>query len=127
MRAPGLAAMHRLGGHVHVLLVGVMAAVDHHAGEAFVDAFLAKFESIAVVQVDRDGNGGEADGGLNEFLEIDRVGVSPCALGNLENQRGFLLFAGFDDGLDEFHVVYVEGPDRIFSSQGFGKQLLGMC
>src|SRR6185437_2815125 len=47
-----------------VFFEGIMAAIDHHAGKAFVDAFLAEFERIAMVQMDRDGDVGEADGGL---------------------------------------------------------------
>jgi hypothetical protein len=31
-----------------------MTAVDHDAGESFVDAFLAELEGIAVVKVDGD-------------------------------------------------------------------------
>jgi hypothetical protein len=42
--------------------------VDHHAGEAFINAFLAQLEGIAVIEVDGDGDVGEADGGLDEFL-----------------------------------------------------------
>jgi hypothetical protein len=45
-----------------------MAGVDHDAGEAFIDAFLAEFEGIAVVQVDGDRDVGKADGGFDEFL-----------------------------------------------------------
>ena len=46
-----------------VLFERLMACVDHDAGEAFVDALLAEFESVAMVQVDRDGDVGQADGG----------------------------------------------------------------
>ena len=83
-----------------VLLERLVAGVNHHAGEPFVNALLAQLEGVAVVQVDGDGDVGQADGGLDEFLEINRVGVLARALGNLEHQRRLFLFAGLDDGLD---------------------------
>ena len=48
-------------------------------------------------------------------------------LGNLEHQRGFFLFAGLDDGLDEFHVVDVESAEGVFAFERLGEQVFGMC
>jgi hypothetical protein len=110
-----------------VLFERVMAAINHHAGEPFVDAFLAKFEGVAVVEVDGDGNGGEADGGFDEALEVNGIGVLAGALGDLEHDRGFFLFAGFNDGLEQFHVVDVESAERVFAFEGLGEQLFGVC
>jgi hypothetical protein len=50
--------------------------------------------------MDGDGDVGQADRRLDEFLEIDRVGVLARALGNLEHHRRLFLLAGLDDGLD---------------------------
>ena len=118
---------HDFFGDFDVFLEGFVAGVNHHAGETFVDAFLAQFEGIAVVQVDRNGDGGQADGGLNEFLEINRVGVLARALGNLEHHRRLFLFARLDDGLKQFHVVDVERAQRVFAFQRLGKKFPGMC
>jgi hypothetical protein len=118
---------HDLAGDFDVLLERLVAGVNHHAGETFVNALFAQLEGVAVVQVDGDGDVGQADRRLDEFLEIDRVGVLAGALGNLEDQRRFFLFAGLNDGLDEFHVVDVERAERVFALQRLRKQFFGMC
>jgi hypothetical protein len=104
-----------LAGDFDVLLERLVGGVDHDAGEAFVDALLAQLEGVAVVEVDGDRDGGEADGRFDELLEVDRVGVGTRALGDLEDDRGLFLFAGLDDGLDEFHVVDVESTEGVFA------------
>ena len=114
-------------GDLDVLVERLVAGVNHHAGETFINALFAQFEGVAVVQVDGDGDVGQADRRLDEFLEIDRVGVLAGAFGNLEHQRRLFLFAGLDDGLDEFHVVDVERAERVFAFQRLCKQLFGMC
>jgi len=100
-----------------ILLERLVAGVNHHAGETFINALFAEVEGVAVVQVDGDGDVGQADRRLDEFLEIDGVGVLAGALGNLENQRRLFLFAGLHDGLDELHVVYVECAEGVFTLQ----------
>ncbi len=106
-----------------VFVEGMVAAVDHDAGEAFVDAFLAEFVGIAVVEVDGDGDIGEADGGFDEFFEVDGVGILAGAFGDLEHDGRFFLFAGFDDGLEQFHIVHVEGSQGVFALEGLCKQV----
>ena len=80
-----------------------------------------------MVEVDGDGDIGEADGGLDELLEINRVGVLARAFGNLEHDGRLFLFAGLNDGLEQFHVVDVKGPQRVFALQRLGEQFFGMC
>jgi hypothetical protein len=55
-------------GDLDVFGKGFVGGVNHDAGEAFIDALFAKFEGVAVVEVDGDGDVGEADGGLDELL-----------------------------------------------------------
>ena len=69
----------------------------------------------------------KADGGFDQFFQVNRVGVLARALGNLEDQRGFFLFAGFDNRLDEFHVVDVESAEGVFAFECFSEQVFGMC
>jgi len=45
----------------------------------------------------------------------------------LKDQRRFLLFAGLNDGLDQFHVVYVERAKGVFAFERFGEQIACMC
>lgn len=104
---------------------GFVGGIDHDGSEAFVDALLAQFEGIAVVEVDGDGDSGDGDGGFDQFAEVDGVGVGAGAAGDLEDDGGFFLFAGFDDGLDELHVIHVEGADGVFAFEGFSEELLG--
>jgi len=118
---------HHFAGDFGVLFEGFVGGVDHDAGETFVDALFAKIERIAVVQVNRDRDVGKADGGLNELLEVNRVGVLARTLGNLEDERGFFFFAGFNNGLDEFHVIDVESTEGVFALERFGEQVFGMC
>ena len=80
-----------------------------------------------MVQVDGDGDVGHADGGLNEFLEVNRIGVLARTLRDLQDERGFFLFAGFNDGLDEFHVVHVKRAEGVLAFERFGEQVFGMC
>ncbi len=98
-----------------------MARVNHHAGEALVNALLAQLEAVAVVEVHRDGDGREADRRLDELLEVDRMRVLAGALGNLKHHGSLLLFAGLDDGLEQLHVVHVEGAEGVFALEGLGE------
>jgi hypothetical protein len=51
-----------------VFVKRLVAAVNHHAGEPFVNALLAKFERVAVVEVHGDGDVGSAHGRLRHEL-----------------------------------------------------------
>ena len=113
--------------NLDVFLERFVAAVDHHAGEPLVDALLAQLEGIAVVQMHGDGNVGRADGGLDQFFEINGVGVLAGALGNLEHDGRLLLLASLDDGLEQLHVVDVEGAQGVFALEGLGEQVFSMC
>jgi hypothetical protein len=115
-----------LAGDLGVFLKGLVGGVNHDAGEALVDALFAKLEGVAVVEVDGDGDVGKADGRLDEFLEVNGVGVLAGALGDLEHQGGFFLLAGFDDGLNELHVVDVESAEGVFALEGLGEEVFGV-
>jgi len=51
----------------------------------------------------------------------------PRTLGNLQDERGFFLFAGFNNCLDEFHVVHVKRAEGVFAFERLGEQVFGMC
>src|SRR5581483_6665004 len=110
----------------HVFFERLVAAVNHHAGEPFIDAILAQLECIAVIEMDGNRDIREADGGFDELLEINRVGVLACAPRNLQHDRGLFLLASLDDRLEQFHVVYIEGAERVFSPESLGEKVLGM-
>ena len=110
-----------------ILLEGLVAGVNHDAGKSFINAVLAQLEGVPVIEVDGDRNIGEADGGLDELLQVNRVGILAGALGNLQHYRRLFLLAGLNDGLEQFHVVDVKRPQRVFALQRLGKQVFGMC
>ena len=114
-------------GDLDILLKWFVRSVNHHAGETFVNALLAQLERVAVVEVNGNRDIAQANGGLNEFFEINRVGVGTRTLGNLQHQRGFFLFASLNDGLDEFHIVDVESAEGVFAFECFGEQVFSMC
>jgi hypothetical protein len=102
------AALHKPA----ILVIGVVRAVDHDAGEAVLDAAVHQFQRVAVVQVDGDGQFRVLlDGGGDDVPQITHVGVFAGALGNLEDQRALLGRAGFDDCLRDLHVVDIERAD----------------
>ena len=108
----------------NVLFVGKAGAVNHHRAEAHVDAALAGFERIAVVEVKHD-FGVLAAKFLSIFhctfchvAEQSLVGVSACALGYLQDNGALLCRSGLDDGLQLFHVVEVEGGDSVAALDG---------
>ena len=114
-------------GDFDVLVERLVGGVNHHAGKALVNALFAQLEGVAVVQVNSDGDVRDADRGLNEFFEVNRVGVLAGPLGNLEDERRFFLFASLNDGLDEFHVIHVECAQGILALESLGEQVFGMC
>ena len=118
---------HDLLGDFDVFLKRLVAGVNHHAGEPLINALFAQLKRVAVIQVDGDGDVGQADRRLDEFFEINRIRVLARALGNLEHQRRFFLLARLDDGLDEFHVVHVERAQRVFALQRLRKQIPSVC
>src|SRR2546429_8237026 len=79
-----------------------------------------------MVKVDGDGDIGKTDRGLDEFFEIDGMGIFACDTGNLEHDGRLFFFAGFDDGLEQFHVVDVESADGVFGPKRLGEQVSGV-
>ncbi len=115
--------LHHLAGEGHVVLVVVVAAIDHHRGKAPVDAGFADFKIRAVVQMQGDGQAGIGNGGLHQLGEVDMLGVLAGAGGNLEDDGGLLLGGGLGDALDDLHVVHIEGADGVATLIGFFEHL----
>jgi hypothetical protein len=106
-----------------VLVERFVGGVDHDAGEPVIDTFLAEFVGVAVVQMHGDGDVRKADGRVDKFLEVDGIRILPGALGDLEHDRGLFLLAGFNDGLEQLHVVHVECPQGILAFECSGKEI----
>ncbi len=120
-----------LAGERHVLVVGEVAAVDHHRREAHVDARFAEFEGVAVVEVQADGDVaaqllGILYGSLGHVAQDGLVGVFACAARNLKDDGRCGFDASLYDGLHLFHVVEVEGRNGIFARHGLFEHLSGI-
>ena len=102
-----------LAGQGDVLLKGQVAAVDHDAGEAAVDAALAGLKVGAMVQMHHDGQIGVLNGGLDHLHEVDVLGILARARAHLQNEGGIFHLGALGDALDDFHVVDVEGADGV--------------
>ena len=47
----------------------------------------AQLITVAVVEVQADGQAGFLDSGLHQFAQVDRIGIFASAFGNLKDQR----------------------------------------
>ena len=116
---------HHLAGHGDVFFKVQLGTVDHHGGKTAVDAVLADLEAVAVIEVQRDGNIGIQHGGLHQLGEVNMLGVLAGAGGNLQDDRGLLQLGGLGDGLNDLHVVDIEGADGVAALVGLAEHFLG--
>ena len=118
---------HQLGGLGHVLVDGVVAAVEHDAGEAGLQAGLGAFVA-AVVQVQGHRHGDVQ--GLHHGLHHGGHGlvaghVFARALGNAQDHRAVHLLRGEQDGLGPLQVVDVELTHGIVAVPGLFQHFSG--
>ena len=107
------------------LAVFLERAVDHHGGEAEGDGLFHGRKTVAVVEVQDDGERGvELDGSLHELLEVEHAGILEGPARGLDDDGTLGLGGGLHDGLDLLHVVDVVGPDAVAGFQGFVQDLL---
>ena len=123
--AVGVGILHHLTGEGDVLLEVVLGTVDHDGGKAPVDAGLADFKILPVVQVQGDGQAGVGNGGLNQLHEVAVLGILPGAGGNLKDDGRLGLQGGLGDALDYLHVVDVEGADGVAALVGLPEHFSG--
>ena len=114
----------------YVLIVGERRTVDHHRREAHVDAALAQFERIAVVEVQRNRNTlaavellGILHGALCHVAQQRLVGVFAGAGRHLQDNGRIGLDARRNDRLQLLHVVEVECRNGITALDGLGEHL----
>ena len=111
----------QLLGLLHILLDGVVAAVEHDGREAGLDAGLAALIG-AVVQVQGNGNGDahgidhSADHG-SDGLEAGHVLAG--TLGDAQNDGTLHLLAGGQDSLGPLQIVDVELRHTVVAVTGF--------
>ena len=91
----------------------MLGAVDHHGGEASVDAGFADVKVLAVVQVQGDGQARVLHGGLHQLHQVAVLGIFSGPGGHLEDDGGVGLLGSLGDALDDLHVVHVESADSV--------------
>ena len=107
-----MSVLNDLLGDLNVLLEGLGRGVDHDGGKTAIDAGLAGFEAIAMVQVQDDGDiGALNDSSLDQLHQVGMVGIGAGALGDLQNHGSLFLAAGLGDCLYDLHIVDVESAD----------------
>ena len=109
----GVGILNHLFGQSNVLLIGLAGAVDHHGGEAAVNAGLAGLKIRAVIQVQGDGQTGLFGGSLYHSNQVVVRGVLACAGGALQDHRGVQLLGCTGDALHDLHVIYIESTDGV--------------
>ena len=116
-------------GEGDVLFEGKCRSVDHHRAEARVNAALASFEAITVVEV-------KADFGVfaTEFLSVSHstlchvakqrgVCIFASALRHLKDHGALLSSCSLDDSLKLLHIVEVESGNCITAFNGTGEHI----
>ena len=107
-------------------------AVDHDGRETAVDAALAGFEAVAVIEMENDLGFlaaeflGVLDGALSHIAENRGIGVLARALGDLHDDGRLGFDRGLDDGLHLLHGVEVESGDGIAALYRLGEHFLGV-
>ena len=117
--------LHDLAGQGDVVLERMLGAVDHHGGEASVDAGLADVKVLAVVQVQGDGQARVLHGGLHQLHQVAVLGVFSGPGGHLEDDGRVGLLGSLGDTLDDLHVVHVEGTDGVAALVSLAEHLCG--
>ncbi len=110
-------------GQSNVVLKIEVGTVDHDGRKAAIHAALAKFEAVAVIQMKHNGKAGLLNSRFHHFYKIGVIGVLAGASADLQDDGSVLFLGRFGDGLDDFHVVHVEGAYGISALISFLEHL----
>ena len=110
---------HHLAGDGDVVLKAELGAVDHHGGESAVNAVLADLKAVAMVQMQRNGNGGIGYGRLHQLDQINVLGIFAGAGRNLQNDGSLFQLGSFGNSLHDLHIVDVESAYGVAALIGF--------
>ena len=123
--------LNHLLGECNVVLKALGRSVDHNGGKAAVNAALADFKRIAVVEVNTNGKSKSCalfsvlNSSFNKLHKINVLCVAACAFAYLKNKGCALLDRSLGNTLNYLHIVYVESTDSIAAIIGFFKHFLG--
>ena len=106
-----------------------MRTVDHHRRETHVNARLAEFERIAVVEVQHDLRMsatqflGIFHRTLSHITKQGLIGILTGTARHLQDHRRFRFDGSLNNGLHLLHVIEVECSDGVFALDGLFKHL----
>ena len=115
----GVSIFHNLLGDGDVLFKAVLAAVDHDGRKTTVDAGLTDLKTLAVIQMQGDGQVGVGDGSFHQLGQVDVLGILAGTGRHLQNDGRLLQLGSFGDTLDDFHIIDVESTDGVTAGIGF--------
>ena len=104
-------------------------SVDHHRAKAHVDAALASFEAITVVEVKYDFRMcatkflSVSYSTFSHVAEKSLVCVFTSTLRNLEDHGALLCSSSLNDSLELLHVVEVESGDSVATLYGTSEHI----
>ena len=114
---------HDPGGGFHVFIDGTVACVPHDGGEAEAKGLAQAVQRFAVVQMNRDGNGGLPGGGHHHGTDQGQGRMGKAAFRNLQNDGGTAGLRGPENAPDTFHVGSVESADGIAFGVGLPEEI----
>ncbi|EJX07399.1 hypothetical protein EVA_04492 [gut metagenome] len=119
-QTPAVSQFHQFSGLCDVLIDGVVATVEHDAGETSLDAGFCTFVGTMVqMQSHRDGDTQIVDHGANHGSNGLKTGhVLAGTLGNTENYGAVQLLSGEQDCFGPLQIVDVELPHGVVTVTG---------
>ena len=127
-----VSVVNYLLGEGNIFFEGKVRTVNHDAGETVVDAFLADFEAVSVVEVEHDFWLFAAKflsilySTLGHVAEDSAVSISTGTLGNLHDDGRFGLHSSLHNSLHLLHSVKVESGDGVATCNGLLEHLAGV-
>ena len=127
-----VSVFNNLLGEGDVVFVRKSGTVDHHGRETVVDAVLAEFERVTVVEVEHDLRIcaaeflGVFNSTLSHVAEDGAVSVVTSTLRDLHDHRRLGFNGSLHDSLHLFHGVEVESRDSIATLNSLCKHFPGV-
>ena len=115
---------HDLTRQRDIFLKRLGGGIDHDRRKTVIDAGLAQFERVPMIQMKTDWQTGLDNGSFHQLDQVRTVGILARTGGYLQNYRRIALFGSLRDALNDLHIVHVEGADGIAARIRFCKHFL---
>ena len=104
---------HDFFREANIFIQLMFRGVDHNGSKAAANAFHDFFEIRAVIQVQSHGHVDSISGGFYQRSNVVDAGVFNGSLRRLQNNRCTEIIRRLGNGLNDFHIVYIESADGI--------------